>query len=105
MLCHHLRLGAYMELAAIMAGITVSTLYRWIKLGAAGAAPYRDFSEAVAQARAEAECRDVALLRVAASTHWGAAAWLLERRHLERWGRRPKVARTGAITAYVVTPA
>lgn len=49
---------------------------------------YRDFRAAVERARAEAEATLVARVAKAAQNgSWSAAAWLLERRAPERWGK------------------
>ena len=49
---------------------------------------YRDFYLAVEQARAEAESIQVVRVSQAANNgSWQAAAWLLERRHPERWAK------------------
>lgn len=141
--------GAYMETAAEQAGVAKQTVYGWLRHGAAacikrekGAAlsqrearrqglvltkreqTYADFSDAVAQAQAEAELHDVALLAelgrggmtvrtvtqkvdqagnvleqtVRTETLGPSAAvlmWRLERRHPEKWGRR-RIELTGA---------
>jgi len=51
-------------------------------------APYVKFSNAVEKALAEAEMRDVMIIGKAASEQWQAAAWRLERKFPQRWGRR-----------------
>lgn len=83
------RVGNYVETAASAAGISKETLYAWLRLGATqqtGLA--REFSDALVKAAGEAEA--IALTRVAsaAGEHWQAAAWMLERKHPDRWGRR-----------------
>lgn len=95
--------GNYMETAAAYAGINKSTLYLWLKRGARekerleknsrarmrkAEAPYVKFSNAVEKALAEAEMRDVMIIGKAASEQWQAAAWRLERKFPQRWGRR-----------------
>jgi predicted nucleic acid-binding Zn ribbon protein len=57
----------------------------------------------IALERALAEPRLVALIANAARTNWRASAWLLERRHPERWaiGARPEAIRTPADDAFV----
>jgi hypothetical protein len=83
----HLRIGAYVETAAAAAGISRDTFYNWLKRGAEGKAPYAAFAEAVEQAIAESEARDLATVLAASKTQWQAAAWRLERRFPERYGR------------------
>jgi hypothetical protein len=47
-----------------------------------------DFLERVKMAEGEAEASLVATIRRAANDTWTAAAWLLERKHAPKWGRR-----------------
>ena len=88
-----MRAGNYLETAAALAGISVSTLRNWLRAGRRGESPeLADFARAITQARAIAEVRD--LERIGRDPSWQAAAWRLERRHPKRWGRRtyePKV--------------
>lgn len=79
--------GNYIETAAEVAGIGKSTFYRWMN---ADEPEFREFREAVKKAEAEAEARDVGMVRVAARSTWQAAAWWLERKFPERWGRRDR---------------
>jgi hypothetical protein len=85
--------GNYLETAAALAGISVATLRNWLRVGRRGESPeLADFAQAVTQARAIAEVRD--LDRIGRDPSWQSAAWRLERRHPKRWGRRkyePKV--------------
>jgi transposase len=86
-----IRAGGSHELAASVAGVTERTLYAWLERGGRPGrqeAPYRAFRAAVERAQAENEGILVAQVGKAASRgSWRAAAWLLERRHPERWGR------------------
>lgn len=103
-----LKQGSYVESAAAFAGIDKVTLYRWLKRGAReidrleNAGPrakvkktesvYVDFCNAVEQAMAEAEIRDLTTVSKAAKDgDWRAAAWRLERRHPKKWGRQSNV--------------
>ncbi len=96
-----LRLGHYMETAAALAGVNKDTVYGWLKRGArvrAGRVPPSKqtdfdkraaaFSDAVSRAMAEAESILLGYIARAAAEDWRAAAWRLERRAPERWGRR-----------------
>jgi transposase len=91
-----LRAGNYKEIAARAAGVGTSTLYRWLETGEADHehdrdTPLREFWDAVEKAQAEAEATDLALIAKAArSGQWQAAAWRLERKFPDRWGRREK---------------
>lgn len=129
-----LRAGNYIEASAALAGITKQSVYEWLKIGAQASADLandrttltkltkhqRDclaFSDAVAEAQAAAEVRDVATLSklaeggatvttvtekkdqtgnvVETTTRTEVAQpsaqvlqWRLERRFPDRWGRR-----------------
>jgi transposase len=93
-----LRLGNYIETAAAIAGIHKSTLYDWLKRGARSDEKddrYARFSDAVKKAQAESEAFDLAVITRAAQQHWQAAAWRLERRFPDRWGRRDHIQHSG----------
>ena len=113
-ICAAIRAGNYIEPSAIRAGVSKSTLYSWLKKGKTEAdrvdravsvgrrakvtaklKPYVDFLDAVKKAEAEAEARDVAIISKAAITQWQAAAWRLERKHYDRWGRRQALEHSG----------
>lgn len=91
----YLRAGAYVETAAAAAGISKETLYSWLRRGAADEVPFAAFAEAVEEAQALAEMRDLALIGKAAETEWTAAAWRLERKFPSRYGRRQAVEVSG----------
>lgn len=117
-ICDVIRAGNYIETAAAHAGIAKNTLYDWMKRGArekeriekAGGrakvkkseAEYVEFSDAVEKALADAEVRDVMIIANAATSDWKAAAWRLERKFPDKWGRKDKVQaeveHSGAIT-------
>ena len=92
-----IRAGNYPEVAARHAGVHPSTYYRWMERGALeGDAseddPYRHLRAEVERALADAEAAEVALIAQAArGGSWAAAAWLLERRYPDRWGRRARL--------------
>lgn len=117
-ICKAIRAGNYIETAAAFAGISKNTLYDWMKRGARekerlaknprakvkkSEAPFVDFSDAVEKALAAAEVRDVMLIGKAAETQWQAAAWRLERKFPDRWGRKERleVAAEVDISSYV----
>lgn len=102
-----IRSGNYIETACAYVGINKSTFYDWIKRGARekdrvaknpkarvrkDEQPFVDFSNAVERALAHAEIRDVAIIGKAAEENWQAAAWRLERKFSDRWGRKDKYA-------------
>jgi hypothetical protein len=61
-----------------------------MKRGGKGEKPYRQFADAVDQAMAESEARDLAVILKAAEKNWTAAAWRLERRFPDRYGRNDR---------------
>ncbi len=88
-MCLLIRAGNYIETAAAFAGISKDTLYRWLRDGKrAKSGVKRSFSDAVERALAEAEIRDVQRVAKASERQWQAAAWRLERKFPDRWGRR-----------------
>lgn len=103
----NLKAGNYIETAAAHAGIEKKTLYNWMKRAAREQqrvddnprakirkeeAPFVEFLHAVEKAQAFAEVRDVRLIAKAAEDHWQAAAWRLERKFPDKWGRKDKVS-------------
>lgn len=98
-ICSAIRAGNYSEIAARYAGISSTTFYKWMALGEGDNAkdPYKEFREAVENARATAEVRNIGLIQQAANNGtWQAAAWFLERTAPARWGRRSALEVTGA---------
>lgn len=91
----YVRAGAYVETAAAAAGIAKDTLYAWLRRGAAAESPYDAFAAAVEEAQAMAEMRDLALIGKAAESEWTAAAWRLERKYPDKYGRRTKTELSG----------
>lgn len=97
-----IRAGNYMETAASFAGISKNTLYDWMKRGARERRrvedtgrkalkreePYLQFSDAIEKALAESEIRDVMRISEASKTDWKAAAWRLERKSPEKFGKK-----------------
>lgn len=75
--------------AAALGGISEATFYNWMKDNV-------EFLESIKAAEAEAEERLVE--QISFDPSWQSKAWILERRHPDRWGRveRNKVELTGA---------
>jgi len=93
-LAHTIRSGAYVETAAAFCGISKDTFYRWLRLADTDASNELlvKLSDAVKKAMAEAELRDLKVIDTAAQNGvWQAAAWRLERKFNDRWGRQAKV--------------
>ena len=75
-------------------GIDESTWHRWMRKGELAKnknSIYYRFYKAVRKAEAEAHARNVEIIQQAAKTQWQAAAWWLERRYPEIWGRRDRI--------------
>ena len=100
-----IRSGNYIETACAFVGINKTTFYDWLKRGARekdrvernprakvrkSERKYVEFSNAIEKALAHAEIRDVAIIGKAAEKEWQAAAWLLERKFPDGWGRKDK---------------
>lgn len=76
-----IELGATHELAAAYGGISVDTMASWRKR-------YPDFSEQIKTAEGRAAVKWLAKIEQAASDGtWQAAAWKLERRYPQDYGR------------------
>lgn len=84
-----LKLGYYQEDAAVMAGISKSTFYGWLKKAEEGDDRFLEFSDAVKKARAESEGAHIMNIRKAADNGvWQASAWFLERSFPGKWGKK-----------------
>lgn len=85
----YVRAGSYKGVAARACGIDYSTLKRWVERGSEANAPklYREFALGLAEADALDEIGLVGGIHVAAldPKHWQAAAWLLSRKHPDRY--------------------
>lgn len=86
------RVGNYLETAAALAGISVSTLRKWMRDGARDRKAGNEtanaaFSAGVKKALAQAESESLQRVDKASEIVWQAACWRLERRWPDRWGR------------------
>lgn len=96
-----LRQGQPYIVAADVAGIGRSTFHRYMAQGELDAeanrdTPFREFRDAVQKAESEAQVVLVSRIQAAATAgNWQAAAWMLERRHPDEWGRRDRVDHAG----------
>jgi hypothetical protein len=80
-----LRAGNTRKAACHYAGIEIHTFLNWVNR-------FSHFSQAVEKAEGDAEVRMVAQIAQAAQTGtWQAAAWWLERRRPDDYGRREKI--------------
>ena len=100
----YIRSGAYVETACVACGVVKQTFYNWLKIAnaarvkiEAGESVTRKerecvkFLDALEKAMAEAEMIDVMTIRKASAENWQAAAWRLERKFPDKWGRRDTV--------------
>ena len=107
-ICKHIAAGVPETTAALVNGIDDSTYFRWKAKGEPAKAPafYRQFRERVKKALAEAESGCVITVRAAAAAYtdaaghrhpgqWQAAAWWLERRLPDTWGKRERLEHGG----------
>jgi len=85
--------GNYQRHVAQYLGIDESTWYRWLQKGerAQQNSLYSKLYKAVKKAEAEAVARNVTIIQKAAQDTWQAAAWWLERKCPEEWGRKERV--------------
>lgn len=84
--------GAFIETAAISAGICRATFQNWLRKGEAQKnGIYRDFFDAVNEAFADVSIKDIGLIGLAAERDWRAAAYRLEKRMPKEYGDRSRV--------------
>jgi transposase-like protein len=83
-----LKKGRSIQATASLAGVNKSTIYRWLKRARKGDEAFIEFLEQIeyAQAQFEAEAVD-AIRKKGKEGAWQAYAWMLERKHPDRWGR------------------
>jgi hypothetical protein len=74
---NNLRSGNTQRDSALLAGISESTFYEWMK--------YPEFSESIKRAEKECKARNIAIIQQAATKSWQAAAWYLERRYNDEY--------------------
>lgn len=92
-LTHAIRLGATYQLACNYAGISHETFHQWRKTKP-------EFSEAITQAEGEAAIKWLDLVNKGAQELPQWAAWMLERRYPEMYGRN-RVELTGSVDTKV----
>ena len=91
--CDGVRVGLPYAMAALAAGVPERTFYSWkSKADAQPESIYARFVQALKEAEAEGARNLLGIIRGAAmgrgKGQWQAAAWILERRHPEAFGRR-----------------
>jgi hypothetical protein len=85
------KMGNFVETTCGTVGINKSTFYDWMKKGKNSNNPknkYKKFQEAVDQAMAWSEARDVAIISKQSEHDWRAAAFRLLRKHPDKWGKK-----------------
>lgn len=84
--------GNYQKHVAQALGVSEETWYRWMREGEQRkSALKRKFYEEIKKAEARAVARNVALIQKAAQDgNWQAAAWWLERKYPDEWGRKER---------------
>ena len=80
-----LKAGQQRKSACGAAGISFSTLLRWLTWGAADEKPFAAFALQVHEAEAECEARAVLSIQIQGREDWRALAWYLERRFPLSW--------------------
>ncbi len=96
-ICARLVEGVSVEAASEAAGVHRSTFYYWLKRASEEGASelHLKLAREVCEAQALAEAHLVGIMRRAAlegsSGDWRAAAWLLARRHPDRWSEKREI--------------
>lgn len=104
----YIKAGNYIETACALVGISKNTVYDWLKRGSRAIEeshktgkkipkreqPYAEFSDAVKKAMAFSEAKDLMTISEHAKHDWKAAAWRLERKYPNRWGRKERLDAT-----------
>jgi hypothetical protein len=83
-ICYSLSQGNTRTTAATCAGIHIDTFHHWMN-------EFSDFSEAIKRAEEQAVEHYVNVIHTASTQTWQAAAWYLERRRKEDFGKQDKV--------------
>ena len=83
-----LRQGNNRRAACEAVGIGHTTFYRWLEEDGT-------LRDAVEKAEAEAEQYFVGRVKAATAEQWTAAAWWLERKRPDDWGKRERLEHTG----------
>ncbi|MBD2076215.1 hypothetical protein H6F86_20510 [Phormidium sp. FACHB-592] len=84
--------GNYIEPSCAYAGVSYVSVRNWMNKGEqATSGEFRDFYSAVTNAIAQAEISTAAHIKGAGKDDWRASAWLLERRHPDRWSNTQRV--------------
>lgn len=96
--------GNYIETACLAAGFSRTTLHNWKKKAEQGEIAAIAFVNALEKAQAIAEADavdDVRRAGKAGPQFWAASATRLERRHPDRWGKRPEAVDTPRVVVQI----
>lgn len=92
-----LRDGNFFTTACALHGISVRTVYRWIRADKDGDIQYSGLMSRLNKAQAEAINKGVNIIqRAGEEGDWQATRWWLSRRDTPRWGDKKTVEHTGA---------
>lgn len=93
-ICENLRRGNYITTACRASGISTGTYYNWKKRGEKGEEPFKTFLERTDKAESEGElaCMEVIYNSATEQGNWLSAAWILERKYPQRFGKREQMA-------------
>ena len=84
--------GLTFRLSCARAGVTPATFYNWLKKGeVAQSGALMEFFNAVERAKADSALRLISQITLQAPTDWRAAAFILERRFPDDYGRRAEL--------------
>jgi len=93
--------GHYAVVVCTYLGIHESTFYDWLKkakehIEAGKNSIYTEFSKSIQEAEAKAEMRHLQNIAKSANDGtWQASAWLLERKHKNRWSNKQEIQLSG----------
>ena len=84
--------GLTFGMSCARAGVNPATFYRWLEKGeTAKSGAFREFCDTVSRAKADSALRLVSQITLQAPTDWRAAAFMLERRFPDDYGKRTEV--------------
>ena len=84
--------GLTFRLSCARAGLDPATFYRWLEKGeTAKSGVYSEFCDTVSRAKADSAMRLVSQITLQAPTDWRAAAFMLERRFPDDYGKRSEI--------------
>jgi len=87
--------GNYVCTACDLVGISTPTYYDWKMRGDKGEEPFSSFLSAIKEAEAKAEDNALQVIQGANKDSWQSAAWYLERRKPDRWGKKERIEHSG----------